>query len=47
MVSASEHTSRMTANGARAWRAGGGTQKLGRATKFQIPTKLSTSIHPD
>ena len=30
-----------------AWRSGGGTQKLGRATNFQIPAKLSASIHPD
>ena len=30
-----------------AWRAGEGTQKLGRAINFQIPTKLSASIHPD
>jgi len=29
-----------------AWRAGGGTQKLGRAQNFQIITKLSASRHP-
>jgi len=30
-----------------AWRSGGGTQKLGRAINFQIPAKLSASVHPD
>jgi hypothetical protein len=37
---------RIAANVSAAWRSGGGTQRLGRATNFQSPAKLSGEPHP-